>query len=387
MKGYKERNGKIYARKTYRDEKGKRHEVWRVVESKSKVKAAIRDIENQLEESPEAFEYRDTVNEFLDKWLAAAKQNVSPRTYEDYAGLMRLYVRPVLGAKKLASVRPLDVQDWVNGMAASGKSPRTIRYAHCIFQMALKRGVRWKLLASNPASDVEVPKSVRREMKVLTADQAQAFLTEAYKGKHGLMFDLAMHTGMRPEEYLGLKWPDIDFKAGTLMVQRTLVWKRWKTEYYFGEPKTSRSRRTIPLSARLVKALDAHRIKQLELRMRAGTAWANLDLVFCCEGKVKKLEGGKVKTLEGAGMPHSIRNLLRRHFKPILKRAGLPDIRLYDIRHTCATLLLAAGENPKVVSERLGHASIVLTLDVYSHVLPTMQQGATEKLEKILKKG
>jgi integrase len=385
MKGYKERDGKIYARKTYRDEKGKRHEVWRVVESKSKVRSAIRQIENELEESPEAFEYRDTVNEFLDKWLAAAKQKVCARTYEDYVGLLRLYVRPALGTKKLSALRVLDVQDFINGMVErktkQGRklSPRTVRYTHAIFQRALKRAVKWKILSSNPASDVELPKNVRREMKVLTPEETRAFLEEAYKGKHGLMFALAVHTGMRPEEYLGLKWVDIDFQAGTVTVQRTLVWKRWKTEYYFGEPKTSRSRRTIPLPAFLLKELGAHKIRQAEHRLKVGSKWVNHDLVFCSHGKAK--------THEGAGMPHSVRNLQRRHFKPILERAGLPDIRLYDLRHTCATLLLQAGENPKVVSERLGHASIVLTLDVYSHVLPTMQASATEKLEKILKKG
>jgi integrase len=379
MKGYKERNGKIYARRTYRDEKGKRHEVWRLVESKSKVRAAIRQIENELEESPEAFEYRDTVNEFLDKWLAAAKQKVCARTYEDYVGMLRLYVRPVLGAKKLSTVRVLDVQDLVNGMTDKGLSARTVRYAHAIFLRAMKRAVKWKLLVQNPASDVELPKNVRREMKVFTPEQARAFLEEAYKGKHGLMFALAVYTGMRPEEYLGLKWGDIDFQAGTVTVQRTLVWKRWKTEYYFGEPKTSRSRRTIPLSGSLVKELVSHKIRQAEHRLKVGPNWVNHDLVFCCHGKPK--------THEGAGMPHSVRNLQRRHFKPILTRAKLPDIRLYDLRHTCATLLLVAGENPKVVAERLGHASIVLTLDTYSHCLPTMQQSATDKLERILKKG
>jgi integrase len=383
--GFVERDGKLYVRKVYKDSAGKKKQIWRLVPNRTEGKKTLRDIENELEGGTESFENRDTVNEFLDKWLGAAKQTVSARTYEDYVGLLRLYVRPALGSKKLSALRVLDVQDFISGMVERETkqcrklSARTVRYTHAIFQRALKRAVKWKILPSNPASDVELPKSVRREMKVLTAEQARIFLEESHKGKHGVLFGLALHTGMRPEEYLALKWSDIDFKARTVTVQRTLVWKRWKTEYYFGEPKTSRSRRTIPLPTSVLKALEGHRKKQLERRMKAGAAWADLDLVFCCEGKPK--------TLEGAGMPHSVRNLQRRHFKPILVNAKLPDIRLYDLRHTCATLLLQAGENPKVVSERLGHASIVLTLDVYSHVLPTMQESATEKLETILKKG
>lgn len=368
MKGLVERDGRLYVRKVYVDSAGKKKQIWRKVDSRTEAKKVLREIENDLEAGTESFENRDTLNSYLDRWLGTSKQKVCGRTYEDYVGLLKLYVRPVLGSKKITSLRPLDVQEFVNGMVDKGLSPRTIRYTHAILNRALKRAVKWKMLVSNPAADVELPRSVRRELNVLTPEQAQKFLKVAYEGKHGVMFHLALATGLRPEEYLGLKWPDIDFQAKTVTVQRTLVWKRWKTEYYFGEPKTSRSRRTIPLSSSLIKSLSAHKRAQLEARLKLGAAWTNLDLVFCSEN----------------GKPHSIRNLQRRHFKPALAKAKLPDIRMYDLRHTCATLLLLAGENPKVVSERLGHASIVLTLDTYSAVLPSMQQGATDKLEKIL---
>jgi integrase len=365
-----ERNRKIYARKVYRDSTGRKKQIWRAAESRSEVKRIIREIENELATGTESFENRDSLNEYLDAWLAAAKQKVSPRTYEDYVGLFRLYVRPVLGRKRLSSIRPLDVQEFVNGMVDRGLSPRTVRYTHAVLQRAFKRAIKWKLLITNPAADIELPKNVRREMTVLTPRQAAIFLRQAYKGKHGLLFELALHTGMRPEEYLGLKWSDIDIETGNVIVQRTLVWKRWNNEWYFGEPKTSRSRRSIPLPMHLIKELRAHKVRQAKHRLEIGSAWTNHDLIFCSE----------------VGKPHSIRNLDRRHFKVVLKEAGLPNIRLYDLRHTCATLLLLAGENPKVVSERLGHASIVLTLDTYSHVLPSMQQAATDKLERMLRR-
>lgn len=174
---------------------------------------------------------------------------------------------------------------------------------------------------------------------------------------------------MRPEEYLGMQWEDIDKESGTATVQRTLIWRDKGGGWYFGEPKTVRSRRLIPLPASTLRALAEHRRRQAAERLKAGAAYSNHDLVFATP------EGGPL-------MPG---NLKRRHFRPILDRAKLPkDFRLYDLRHTCATLLPLAGENPKVVSERLGHATVMLTLDVYSHVLPSMQQAATEKLERML---
>jgi integrase len=174
---------------------------------------------------------------------------------------------------------------------------------------------------------------------------------------------------MRPEEYLGLQWKDVDLVHGVVIVRRALVWRSTGGGWYFGEPKTARSRRHIPLPASTLRALTEYRRQQSAERLKAGAAYQQNDLVFATP------EGG----------PLAPRNLKRRHFRPILKRAKLPlDFRLYDLRHSCATLLLAAGEHPKVVSERLGHASVTLTLDVYSHVLPTMQEAASKKLENLL---
>src|SRR6185369_6922562 len=187
MRGLVERDGKLYVRKVYRDNAGKKKQIWRKVDSKSDGKHVLREIENELARGTESFENRDTLAEYLDQWLRTSKQNVCERTYEDYVGLLKLYVRPALGTKKLANLHPLDIQELVNGMVARGLSPRTVRYTHAILQRALKRAVKWKMLVSNPASDVELPKSVRRELNVLTPEQAQEFLTAAYDGKHGVM--------------------------------------------------------------------------------------------------------------------------------------------------------------------------------------------------------
>jgi len=201
---------------------------------------------------------------------------------------------------------------------------------------------------------------------VLSPEEAAQFLRAARTKPHGLVFEFALLTGMRPEEYLGLQWADLDFKRLTVQVKRAIVWH--KGGWSFQETKTAKSRRTIHLLTSMMRKLKAHKRKQGERRLKLGTDWEANDLIFCGE----------------YGNPLTIPNLTYRYFRPILVRAELPQIRLYDLRHSCATLLLIADENPKVVSERLGHSTIVLTLDTYSHVLPTMQQRASEKLDRLL---
>lgn len=309
------------------------------------------------------------VSDFLDKWLqTAARPRLRERTFSDYVGKLKAYVRPVLGNKRLCDLRSLDIQSLYGDMSKRGLSARTVRYTHAILSSALKQAIKWHMLARNPCEAVELPRMERNEMKAFSPRDATDFLEVAASDEYGVIFVFALATGMRPEEYLSLKWSDVDLEKGTATVRRTLVW-RIGGGWYFGEPKTSRSRRTVPLPVSLVRSLIRHRRLQAEMRLKLGALYENNELVFAA----------------GQGKPLNLRNLTQRHFRPILKQANLSQaFRLYDLRHSCATLLLVAGENPKVVSERLGHASIVLTLDTYSHVLPTMQEAATQKLEKLL---
>lgn len=311
-----------------------------------------------------------TVKEYLAKWLkTAAQPRVTERTFSGYSYLITQYLEPApLSGMKLSDLRPLSIQQLYGEMQGRGLSARTVRYLHAVLNSALRQAVKWGMLARNPAEAVELPKQFRKEMSALSPKEAAEFLKAATEDRFGVLFAFALATGMRPEEYLGLQWKDVDLERGTVTVRRALVWRE-KGGWYFGEPKTARSRRSIPLPASTVRALAEHRRKQAEERLKMGPDYQQHDLVFA--------------TTEGG--PLAPRNLKRRHFRPILKRAKLPlDFRLYDLRHSCATLLLAAGEHPKVVSERLGHATVTLTLDVYSHVLPTMQEAASEKLEKML---
>jgi integrase len=311
-----------------------------------------------------------TVKDYLNKWLdTAARPRVTERTFDSYSDLISRYVNEELGNRKLSDLRPLHIQKLYAEMQERELSARTVRYLHAVLSSALKQAVRWGMLTRNPAELINLPRQVRKEMKALSPKEATEFLKAAAKDRWGVLFAFALATGMRPEEYLGLQWKDLDLDKGFVMVRRAIIWRAIGGGWHFGEPKTARSRRSIPLPASTQQALKEHRRTQAEERLKAGASYQQHDLVFA--------------TSEGS--PLMPRNLKRRHFRPILKTAKLPDdFRLYDLRHSCATLLLAAGENPKVVSERLGHASITLTLDVYSHVLPTMQQAAAERLEKIL---
>jgi integrase len=310
-----------------------------------------------------------TVGEFLDKWLAiAAKPRLRERTYDDYSAKLESYVRPRIGAQRLSDLRALDIQAMYSCMTERKLSARTIRYTHAILSSALKQAVRWNMLARNPCDAVELPRMERKEMHALSPNEVTKFLCAAQDGEHGTLFAFAIATGMRPEEYLALKWSDVDLDARTATVTRTIVWRKGGG-WYFGEPKTTRSRRTVPFPESVGKALKTHKAKQSETKLKAGARYVTDNFVFATR----------------VGKPLSLRNLTLRHFRPTLKRADLSEtFRLYDLRHTCASLLLGANEHPKIVSERLGHASITLTLDTYSHVLPSMQQGASDKLERLL---
>lgn len=310
---------------------------------------------------------KELLGPYLERWLeAAARPRLAPYTFITYGKYVSIYLIPGLGDRRISELEPLELQEFYNELVQSGRlSPKTVRNVHGVLSNALKQAVRWGLIRMNPADHVDLPKDERREMQVFTREQAARFMEATIYSPHKALFSLLLSSGMRPGEALGLKWGDVDMKAGRVHVQRAL--SKTKTGWVLQEPKTARSRRAIPLPPSVMNDLKEHRAGQLEERLKAGS-YNDRDLVFA----------------DRAGEPLSPANIYKRHFKPLVAAAGLPALRLYDLRHTCATLLLAAGENPKVVSERLGHASITLTLDTYSHVLPDMQDQATAKLESIL---
>ena len=307
-----------------------------------------------------------TLEDFLNEWLeVSVKPRVRQRTHQDYSSLAARYLIPSLGHLRLSQISATDIQRVYADLQERGLSPRTVRYTHSVLHSSLEQAVKWRMLARNPAKLVDLPRQERREMQVLGPDEATRFLDAASSDRWFALWALLLTTGLRPGEALALKWSDLDGER--LRVQRNLA-RHAGGSWQFAEPKSARARRVVTLPASILRVLQARRKRQLKERLKAGERWEHNDLIFASQ----------------TGQPLDFPVTVRRHFKPILKRASLPPIRPYDLRHTCATLLLAAGENVKVVSERLGHASATLTLDVYSHVLPDMQQQAAERLEGML---
>jgi integrase len=312
---------------------------------------------------------KQTLSEYLDVWLETiAKPRLHPRTFGDYKDLLRLHVRDSLGNIKLSDLKAVHIQKLYGELQTEKKlAARRVRYVHSVLSSALKKAVELDILPRNVAKLVQLPKQTKKEMDVLTEVECGLFM-KALKGERlETMFSFALATGLRPEEYLGLQWKDLDFEKKTASVRRAVI-RVPKSKWYFSEPKTKSSRRTLPLPVTLISELRTHRRKQNEERLKLGAAWQSHDLVFPSE----------------VGTPSTHSNITQ-VFKRVLKNAKLrTSLRLYDLRHSHATLLLKAGVHAKVVSERLGHSNIALTLDVYSHVLPSMQAEAAAHLETML---
>jgi integrase len=307
-----------------------------------------------------------TVAEYLAFWLEnAVRPSVRPPTFRQREQYVRNHISPVLGAVRLQALKPADIQALYADRLRAGLSRRSVQIIHAILRRALKQAVDWGLIGHNPADRVRPPRPEPREMRVLSPEEARRFLEAARNFDYYVLFVLALATGLRLGELNGLRWQDVDLEAGVLYVRRTLY--RLRGKWVEGEPKSAAGKRKVVLPALAVEALREHRVAQLEARLRAGPAWEDSGLVFTT----------------AAGRPIHPGDI-RRALKAVLSRAGLGPLRFHDLRHSHATMLLVAGENPRVVQERLGHSQISLTLQTYSHVLPDLQRQAAEKIDRLL---
>jgi integrase len=309
-----------------------------------------------------------TVGRYLQDWLDGCKPPaLEYSTWNGYEQYVRLHLTPSFGGTKLVKLSPQQVQALYAEKLAAGLSSTTVRHIHACLHRALDQALRFGLVQRNVASLVKAPPMRKSAMRVYTPEQAKLLLAAARGERLEALYVLALSTGMREGELLGLTWRDVNLETGTVHVQASMK-HVGGGKRLIGKPKTSGSRRKLTLTPRALDALTAHRARQLTERTRLGPAWQEHDLVFC-------------NTVGNALDPT---NFYRYEYKPLLKRAGLPPIRFHDLRHTAATLLLLSGIHPKVVSEMLGHSTVTITLNLYSHVLPDMQQAATDAMERLL---
>jgi integrase len=279
------------------------------------------------------------------------RPSITDSTWTRYEGLLRLHALPFIGRLRLGRLGPFHLEQLYTGRIKAGLSPTTVLQLHRVLHHALRVAVRWSVVPRNVSELVTPPRGASHEFRVLSPDEARAFLRAVEGNRLEALYILAITTGMRQGELFGLRWTDVNLRAGSLRLVRQL--------------KTKSSRRQVLLPRIAVETLTAHHEQQDQERRLAGTAWEDNGLVFPNQ----------------VGRPINPSNFLPRDFYPLLKRAGLPRMRFHDLRHSAATLLLELGIHPKVVSEMLGHSQIGITLDLYSHVTATMQQQAVTALD------
>ena len=348
---YRRGDGRVVGE--YEDANGRRRYV------SGKTKAEVRrTLRGLLADRDDGIAYDSenmTVGGYLDRWLEAVKGSVRPRTWRRHEEVVRLHLKPTLGGVRLDRLNPLQVQAVYGRKLEGGLSPRTVEIVHATLHKALKQAVGWTLVPRNVAEATTPPRPVGREIRPLSREQTQALLDAARGDALEAFYVLAVTTGMRNGELLGLQWRDADLDAGTLRVRRSVF------NGAVNPPKTRAGNRTIRLTGMAVAALEEHR----------GAATGEGDPQWVFPSRV--------------GTPLSVHNVHNRSWKPLLGRAGLPPTtRMHDLRHTCATLLLSRGVPVKVVSEMLGHGDVAVTLAVYQSVLPHMQESAAKAMDDAL---
>lgn len=321
-----------------------------------------------------------TLAEFLSEFIAYYKTDggIAPSTYQDYRYHIDAHIVPLLGKMMLRDLDPRAVDAFTRALTEKGLAARTSQYSYSVLRRALQFAVDWKYIPANPASSRmrAAKRQQKRELsriRFLTPDEARAFLQAVRGDRYEALYVLAITTGMRQGELLGLQWPDIDLEAGKLTIFRSLHRTKRRRDpgdetpwFQLRHPKTAGSRRTLEIPPVTVEALRAHAVRQHQQRMLADSSWQEQKLTFTTR----------------VGTPVDTTNVLH-GFQKILSGAGLPKMRFYDLRHTHASLLIAQGVHPKKIAERLGHASIKLTMDLYGHLFDGSDKESAERMQKI----
>jgi len=353
---------------------GKRRQKSQTVKGRKRdAERALREVLLSLEEGSYVKPNKMTLGELLRQWLKDyASMNTTDRTQESYTSIVERHLMPALGRISLVDLQAQNVQGYYAKKLSEGRadgkgglSARSVVYHHRILSKALDYGVKMGLVVRNVAKVVKPPRVARVTMQTLSPEEVSRFLEVARETDYYVYFATLLYTGLRRGELIALRWRNLDLGSGKLSVVET-AYRLGSGEYRIKEPKTPQSRRNVILPPSLVELFKVYRFDQELLRIQLGISLNADDFVFI------RPDGSPVNP-----------NAVTLAFRRIIKRAGLKDIRIHDLRHTHATLMLKAGIHPKVVSERLGHANIGITLDIYSHVLPGLQEAAAEKFDRI----
>lgn len=334
-------------------------------------KAYLTAVRTEVDAGTVVLPSKKTLREYVAEWLETAEkgQHAKANTLATYRSFLEVYILPELGDRLLQGLRPAALERLYAELRGRGIAASTIRGAHGALKAGLRRAVRLGLLSSDPTLGAKLPQGDGREMLYLEPEQAASLLTAAAGDYFFPVLAIALATGARPSEYLGLTWPDIDLDGHRLHIRRTLVRvaKRGQAveQIHTATTKTKGSRRELAITDREVAILRTWKARQGEHRLRAGAMWQDDGTGYTFTDEV-----GRPLSAQKVG------NRLRR----LLRQAGLPVVRLYDLRHTNATALFKAGTHPKLVQERLGHSSIRETFDTYSHVIPSMGGDVAETL-------
>jgi len=355
---------------------GKRKQQWVSVKgTKKEAEKRLAELLHQIDTGTFMKPGKTTLAEYLERWLKDyVWPNLAPRTAEGYESIIRRHLMPKLGNIHLTQLKPEHLQRYYSDRLLRGRwdgkgglSPRSVRHHHMTLHSALQNAVKWGLIQRNPADAVDPPKAQKAEMQTWDESEIRHFLDATKESVYYPIFYLALFTGLRRSELLALRWQDVDFFYCQIYVSRSM--HHLKTgEIVFRQPKSAKGNRTIALSPSTLKILRAHREKQEAEAIMLGKPVTDNDLVFCHPDGNPSLPG----TISHA-------------WDRAVRRAGLRVIRLHDARHTHASYMLKQGIHPKVVQERLGHSSIQVTLDTYSHVAPGIQEKAAARLDDIFK--
>jgi len=302
--------------------------------------------------------------DYFNEWMDGKRHNMSNQTLKNYESYFLNHIHPILGNMQLSKINPLSIQKFLSTLHEKRLSDSTVKRIFNVVNASLNSALKMELITKNPASVIEKPKVKTKEMKIWDADEITRFLRYAKESAYYTGFLLAVTTGMRQGEILGLRWRDVDLEEGLLYVRQTLNHdgKGFKTG-----AKSKAGNRTIGLDDYTVNALKQQRKIVVQNKLRYGALFQDYDLVICTP----------------KGIAIRPRNLLRA-FYSLIDKAGVTKIRFHDLRHTHSSLMLKQGENIKVISERLGHSSVRITLDTYSHVMPNMQKEASNRFAKQL---